>query len=151
MVGLVFVLVVSSMAGLFPAKATDTYIYAEPDQGSFYTIDYSVSGPIDGTTVVKPLVTYTYIPISGTLTHDQGWQSSNYTPYAISVRMSSVTTGYTLTCSIISGGVTRWSGELGSGQSSPTITVNGATTYVRLLNQNSATVSYSGTITLVNN
>ncbi len=151
MICLILVLVVSSVVSLSPVRAADTYIYAAPDQGTNFTIDYTVSGPIEGVTVVKPLITYTYIPISGSLTHDTGWQSQNYNPYAISVSFSSVTTGYTLTCSIISGGVTKWSGELGSGQTSPTITVNGATTYVRIVNQNSATVSYSGTITLVNN
>jgi hypothetical protein len=144
-------MIVTSAVALSPVRATDTYIYADHDLGTYFTVDYVVSGPITGVTVVKPLITYTYIPVSGTLTRDQGWQSQNYNPYAISVSFSSVTTGYTLTCSIVSGGLTKWSGELGTGQSSPTITVNGATTYVRILNQNSATVSYSGTITLVNN
>jgi hypothetical protein len=148
---LILVMLTAS-AALTTTEATDQHIYAAPEPGTFFTVEYTVSGPIEGVTVVKPLVTYTYIPISGTLARDQGWQSPNYTPYAISVSISTVNpSGYTLTCSIISGGQTRWSGELGAGQSSPTITVNGATTYVRILNQNSVTVSYTGTITLVNN
>jgi hypothetical protein len=131
--------------------AEDTVIYRS-DPGKRIKFSYKSTEPLGVEVIVKPDATYTYISIGDKLVQDEGNQYVPYTPNAISVKINTVSqSGYTLTVSIISGGQTKWSGELGAGQSSPTITVNGATTYVRILNQNSVTITYTGTITLVNN
>lgn len=130
--------------------AEDTVIYRS-ETGKRIKFIYKSMEPLGMEVVVKPDVTYTYISIGDTLVRDEGNQYGPYAPYAISVKINTVSqSGYTLTVSIVSGGQTKWSGELGAGQSSPTITVNGATTYVRILNQNSVTITYTGTITLIN-
>jgi hypothetical protein len=131
--------------------AEDTVIYRS-ETGKRIKFTYKSTEPLGIQIIVKPDVTYTYISIGDTLVQDDGNQYGPYTPYAISVKINTVSpSGYTLTVSIISGGQTKWSGELGAGQSSPTITVNGNTTYVRIFNQNSVTITYTGTITLINN
>lgn len=131
--------------------AKDTVIYLK-ETGRQIQFTYRSTEPLGIEVIVKPDVTYTYISIGDTLVQDEGNQFGPYNPYAISVKINTVSpSGYTLTVSIISGGQTKWSGELGAGQSSPTITVNGASTYVRILNQNSATITYTGKITLINN
>lgn len=133
------------------ANAKDTVIYLK-ETGRQIQFTYRSTEPLGIEVIVKPDVTYTYISIGDTLIQDEGNQFGPYTPYAINVKINTVSpSGYTLTVSIVSGGQTKWSGELGVGQSSPTITVNSASTYVRILNQNSATITYTRMIALINN
>ncbi|MBS7630270.1 hypothetical protein KEJ47_01630 [Candidatus Bathyarchaeota archaeon] len=130
------------------------YIYrtATPEEVQPFFPTIIDLGPVKGVRVVKPDFTYEYVYDNRTLDQDEGYQYGYYYPYAISVRINTLSpSGYTLTVSIISGGQTKWSGELGEGESSPTITCNGAQTYVRIVNQNSVQIHYTSTITLIYN
>jgi hypothetical protein len=145
--------VVFLLASVAPIGAEDIVInrpYNWKLMGTFELVGEDM-GPVRGTLDFQPDVTYEYIDIGGTLPTNYYQQYGPYAPYAISVRITTVNpSGYTLTCSIISGGQTRWSGELGAGQSSGTFTVYGVTTYVKITNNNDETTTYSGQITLIN-
>ena len=95
---------------------------------------------------VGPTGYYEYQDIGGTLNPNYYNEYGPKEPYSVSVRISSVTTGYKVTVNIKVNGVSQWSGDLGSGESSPTITCSGGTTYVRVINNNDVQVTYSGTI-----
>lgn len=132
----------------------DKYIYrtATPEEVQDFSIKLDDLGPIRGVRVVKPDFTYEYINDDRTLAPDTGYQYGAYYPYAVSIRINTLSpSGYTLTVTIKVNGVVKWSGELGAGQSSPTITANGGTTYVRVLNQNDVSIHYTCTITLTYN
>ena len=89
---------------------------------------------------------YQYQDISGTLNPNNYNEYGPSSPYSVSVKINSVTTGYKVTVNIKVNGVSQWSGDLGAGQSSPTITCSGGTTYVRVINNNDSQVSYDGRI-----
>ncbi len=135
-----------------PAHATDKYIYAAPQEGDPINIifEQGTTGPT--TTVVTPLVTYTYVPIRGTFNTNHGGSWGPYDTYAISVKNNSVSpSGYSLTVTILRNGVSIWSGQLGAGQSSPTENSNGYGMTIHEYNENSVQVLFTGTITLINN
>ena len=99
-----------------------------------------------------PEFIYETLPIAGVLSPGQTNQHGPNYPYAITVRLNTVQpTGKKLTVSIWVDGVQQWSGSLGAGQQSATITCNGGTTYVRLKNNNSVDVYYTGTLYLIYN
>lgn len=99
---------------------------------------------------VEPAFITSYVSISGTLRYLEGNAYGPYYPYAVSVRIDSVSpSGLKLTVTINVNGQTVWSGALGAGESSPTITANGLEVVVYVVNYNYATVSYTGTITLI--
>ena len=102
---------------------------------------------LNGKVQVDPKGWYEFEDISGTLDPDYYDPYGPKEPYSVSVSISSVTpSGYKVTVNIQVNGVSKWSGDLGVGQSSPTITCSGGTTYVRVINNNAITVSYSGRI-----
>jgi hypothetical protein len=97
-------------------------------------------------------VSYEYIKIGQELEPDHGVQFGPYDPYAIKVKINTVTpSGYKLTVTIKLDGAVEWSGALGAGQSSPTITCDGSSAEVSVLNLNDVTVDFTGTITLITN
>jgi hypothetical protein len=99
---------------------------------------------------IEPTVIRVYQNISGTLqpTWYQDWGPQ--TPEYVSVRINSVSpSGYKLTVIIKINGAVKWAGALGAGESSPTIYCGGGSTIVRVANDNSVTVSYTGTITWI--
>jgi hypothetical protein len=99
-----------------------------------------------------PEFTYQTYPIAGELAPGETNQHGPYYPYVITVRLNTVNpSGKKLTVSIWVNGVQRWSGSLGAGQQSATITCDGGTTYVRLKNNNSVDVYYTGTVYLIYN
>ena len=89
---------------------------------------------------------YIYQDIEGTLNPNQGDPYGPGSPYSVSVKINSVTTGYKVTVNILVNDVSQWTGDLGPGQSSPTITCSGGTTYVRVINLNGVTVDYAGRV-----
>jgi len=98
---------------------------------------------------VKPTLIKVEQGIGGTLAPLHGDYYGPYHPYAISVRMDTVSpAGLKLTVTINKDGQTIWAGALGAGESSPTFTVDGHPTEVYVTNFNSVTVTYTGTITL---
>jgi len=100
--------------------------------------------------LVEPNVWHEYVDIGGTLSRNHGNEYGPYEPYAVSVKINTVSpSGYKVTVSIKVAGITKWSGALGAGESSPTITCNDHTTYVQVINLNDDTVTYSGQIGLV--
>jgi len=120
-------------------------------QGPF-TEEGTDFGPVRGQLEVGPQFTYYYVSIGGTLLTNQYHQYGAYYPYAVSVKINTVSpSGRTLTVVIKVNGTPQWSGELGAGQSSPTITANGGTTYVKITNNNDVEVTYTGKITLIYN
>ena len=101
---------------------------------------------------VEPEFTYQTYPIVGVLSPGETNQHGPYYPYAITVRLNTVNpSGKKLTVSIWVNGVQQWSGSLGAGQQSATITCNGGTTYVKLKNNNSVDVWYTGRVYLIYN
>jgi hypothetical protein len=148
---------VITMSALIPVAliaAEDIVIYRPYNwkiKGPF-TEEGTDFGLVRGQLEVGPLFTYEYVSIGGTLNTNQYNQYGPYYPYAVSVKINSVSpSGRTLTVVIKVNGTPQWSGELGAGQSSPTITANGGTTYVKITNNNDVTVTYTGTITLIYN
>ena len=90
---------------------------------------------------------YQYEEIWGTLDPDEYNQFGGGQPYSVSVGIDYVDpSGYKVTVNIKVNGVSKWSGDLGAGQRSPTITANGGTTYVRVINNNDVQVYYEGLI-----
>jgi hypothetical protein len=90
---------------------------------------------------------YEYEDIWGTLNPDEYDQYGGVQPYSVSVGIDYVgPTGYKVTVNIKVNGVSKWSGDLGAGQRSPTITCSGGTTYVRVINNNDVQVYYEGLI-----
>ena len=97
-------------------------------------------------------VSYEYINVGQELEPDHGVQYGPYNPYAIRFRVNTVSpSGYKLTVTIKLNGAVQWSGALGAGQSSPTITCDGGSAKVSVLNLNDVTVDFTGTITLITN
>lgn len=97
--------------------------------------------------LVEPNVWHEYQDIGGTLPPDSYNLYGPKEPYAVSVKINSVSpSGKKLTVTIFVGRDPEWAGLLGAGQSSPTITCNDQTTYVRVENQNDVTVTYTGQI-----
>lgn len=150
-------MVVVTLTVMMPAiliSAEDTIInrpYNWKMRGPFKE-DGTDFGPVQGEKVVGPLFTYEYVSIGGTLNTNQYNQYGSYYPYTVSVKINTVSpSGRTLTVVIKVNGTPQWSGELGAGQSSPTITANGGTTYVKITNNNDAQVTYTGKITLIYN
>lgn len=124
-------------------------VFAFADSPGQFEVQYTNIAPAAN---FKPLLTWTYIPIGGTLDFNHGYSYGPYNPYAVSVTINSVSpSGLKVTVNIQVGGISKWTGDLGAGQSSPTITADGGTTYVRVMNNNQQTVTYAGTITLINN
>jgi len=96
-------------------------------------------------------ISYEYIKVGQELEPDHGRNYGPYNPYAIRFRVDTVSpSGYKLTVSIRVNGAVQWSGALGAGQSSPTITCSGDDAEVLVVNFNDITVDFTGTITLIN-
>ncbi|MGQ9680355.1 MAG: hypothetical protein ACUVV4_06270 [Candidatus Bathyarchaeia archaeon] len=134
--------------------AENKYIYrtATPEEVQTFFLKIEDLGPVRGVRVVKPDFTYEYVDDERTLAPDTGYQYGSYHPYAVSIRINTLSpSDYMLTVTIKINGVVKWSGGLGAGQSSPTITANGGTIYVRVLNQNDVSIHYACTITLIYN
>lgn len=153
LIGLVLAsLFIPTISMALATENKEIYRTASPEEVRLFIPTIIDAGPMKGVRVVKPDFTYEYVDDDRTLSPDTLAQYGAYYPYAVSVRINTVSpSGYTLTVSIISGGQTKWSGELGAGQSSPTITCNGAATYVRIFNQNSVSIHYTSRITLIYN
>jgi len=137
-------------------------LFAAEDKVIYRPYNWKMQGPFieEGTNFgamksqkeVGPLLIYEYVSIGGTLNTNQYNQYGPYYPYALSVKINSVSpSGRTLTVVIKVNGTPLWSGELGAGQSSPTITANGGTTYVKITDNNDVTVTYTGTMTSIYN
>ncbi|MBS7630697.1 hypothetical protein KEJ47_03845 [Candidatus Bathyarchaeota archaeon] len=105
--------------------------------------------PFDGTfeNQVSPEGWYEYEEIDGSLDPDEYDQYGGGQPYSVSVGIGYVNpSGYKVTVNIKVNGVSVWSGDLSAGQRSPTITANGRTTYVRVINNNDVQIYYEGMI-----
>jgi hypothetical protein len=99
---------------------------------------------------VKPTLIRVYVDIGGTLGYLQYTHHGPYYSYAISVRINSVSpSGKKVTVTINKDDSTIWSGVLGAGESSPTITVEDHKTDVYVTNYNTVTMTYTGVITLI--
>jgi len=97
-------------------------------------------------------VSYEYIYVGQELEPDHGVEYGPYNPYAIKFKINTVSpSGYKLTVTIKVNGAVQWSGALGAGQSSPTITCDGGNAKVLVVNFNDVTVDFTGTITLITN
>jgi hypothetical protein len=129
-----------------PLKAETNEIPTEP---SLYQIIF-VEPTVDvhhERVLVEPNVWHEYEDIGGTLSPNHGNEYGPNEPYAVSVKINTVSpSGYKVTVSIKVAGATQWSGALGAGESSPTITCNDQTTYVQVVNLNDVTVTYTGQI-----
>jgi len=103
--------------------------------------------------VVGPDITYTYVYVTNQLLHPTQYiDKGPWNPYAISVQVTSISPGSSTVSVIIKvDGSVVWEGNLGNGQSSPTKTVNGGSTTVRFINNNDYDITFSATITLINN
>jgi hypothetical protein len=118
-----------------------------PKTTGVLTISKPTIDILSGKVQVGPTGYYEYQDIGGTLNSNYYDDYGPKEPYSVSVRISSVTpSGYKVTVSIRVNGVEQWAGSLGAGDSSPTITCSGGTTYVRVINNNDVQVTYIGRI-----
>ncbi|MBS7652896.1 MAG: hypothetical protein QW638_06385 [Candidatus Bathyarchaeia archaeon] len=133
-------------------KVPDGYLITplEPPKTYFLTkIDPAVD-IVHEKVQVEPDVWYEYQDVGGTLPPDYYNLYGPKEPYAVSVKINTVSPpGYKVTVIIIVAGAAKWSGLLGAGESSPTITCDDQSTYVKVANDNLVTVTYTGRITWV--
>lgn len=143
------------ISATFQAKGTDDFKYL-PDNWKMKPLNPTM---IDGgvprgmiESDESERVSYEYINVGQELDPSHGVAYGPYNPYEISFRVNTVSpSGYKLTVTIKVNGVAQWSGLLGAGQSSPTITCSGGNAEVLVVNFNDVSVAFTGTITLVIN
>ena len=150
----VLILVLALLSPLIPTKGADDF--SLPYNWRMKPLELTIidGGAPRGVTeyIEGERVSYEYINVGQELEPDHGVQYGPYDPYAISFRVNTVSpSGYKLTVTIKLDGVVQWSGALGAGQSSPTITCDGGSAKILVINLNDVTVDFTGTITLITN
>jgi hypothetical protein len=156
--GVLVLICACTLTQLSPSSASNnTYQWMKTNGTAVQTTGTHQWVTIKGTTgqitkTITPQSTYTYIPVSGTLKTSQMNNWDPYDPSSINVHINSVSpSGKLLNFIVTVGGDQVWSGSLGAGQTSPTLTCNSIETCIWVTNANSVLVQYSGTINLTNN